>query len=328
MWKLHASMKNKLSLVFKLQQVVDTWQTMRNKLNKCRCTNIVLLLTITISLTITNGYSQDSNEFIQYIKNNAIEINNRTDTNSKIYNAIKDYSAILIGEMHGTMEPSEFLVGIVKSLAVKGKQVIVGLEIPNDQYDDIIKKQAINELKNSDYFMHSFQDGRQSVAWAQMIINLQNQKNIHLVFFDLTKDEWKNPNINRDSEMYLKINKELEKNPNSYLVTLSGNIHNQLRIRNNVKTMGYYLQNDTNSFFKSSKILSLCHLYGPGTMMNMMDGLFKIRTTEGYEDFYHTTTNYDNYLLIFKDKKWLKGFTGFIYSKTVSAAKPFVENSK
>lgn len=286
---------------------------------------ILILLTITIFLTInSNGYSQSS---IDYLKNNAIEIINRTDTNSNIYNAIKDYSAILIGEMHGTIEPSEFLVGIAKSLADKGKQVIVGLEIPNDQYDDIIKRQNINELKSTDYFINSFRDGRQSIAWAQMIIDLQKQKNVHLIFFDLTKDEWKISDINRDSVMYLKINKELKNRPKAYLVTLSGNLHNQLKIRKNMKPMGYYLQNDTNSFFKSSKILSLNHVYGQGTMMNTTSDGFKLRETKGCAGYFGTTTNYDNYLFIFDDREWFKGYTGLIYSKTITAAKPLVENN-
>jgi hypothetical protein len=283
---------------------------------------IRLVLTIAIISSIAaNAYSQSP---IDYLKNNAIEIVDRADTNFNVFNAIKDYPAILIGEMHGTIEPSEFLIGIVKTLSDKGKQIVVGLEIPNDQYGDIIKMQNINELKSTNYFINSVRDGRQSHAWAEMIIRLKKIKNVELIFFDLTKDEFNIPDINRDSLMYLKINEALKNKQKSYLVTLSGNLHNQLKIRKNIKPMGYYLQNDINSFLKDSKILSLSHLYGQGTMMNTMSDGYKLRETKCNAGYFGSSINYGNYLFIFDGREWLKGYTGVIYSKTIRASGPLV----
>ena len=79
-----------------------------------------------------------------FVEKNAIEIKDREAINDTLYNAIKNYKAILIGSLHGTEEPPEFFLGIVKSLLKNGKKVVAAVEIPKDGIDF---KKIIGEFK-------------------------------------------------------------------------------------------------------------------------------------------------------------------------------------
>jgi hypothetical protein len=169
-----------------------------------------------------------------------VEIDNASE---EIYQIIKPYSLIMVGEMHGTKEPAELLVYLVEQSTLHGDSVQVGFEIPIVNMSELASFFATNE------------DGRGSTAWCNAIEQLSRNPLVKLFFFDNFSDK-------RDSTMYLLIKDAIIKHPTHQTFTLSGNVHNKMTPHRGEKTMGYYLVHDLDS----DKILSISHNYNEGTI--------------------------------------------------------------
>ncbi|MEI6823125.1 MAG: hypothetical protein WCL51_14435 [Bacteroidota bacterium] len=86
------------------------------------------------------------------------------------------------------------------------------------------------------------------------------------------------------------------------------------------------MSNEPNSKLRNGKILSLNTLYGSGTMMNRMNDGFKLREVKGNAGYYESAVTYYNYLFIFDQREWLKGYNGILFTKIISASKPLIED--
>ncbi|HXB41578.1 MAG TPA: hypothetical protein VNZ49_13645 [Bacteroidia bacterium] len=258
----------------------------------------------------------------EFIEKNAVEIKNRKEANDSIYKVLKDYKAILIGEMHGTKEPAEFFLGIVKSLMKNGKKVVVGLEIPVDGID-FTKDFTVEDLKKAPAFYSTSPDGRQCIAWAEMLVELKKM-NAEILCFDLSMEYKGDKRLERDSVMASTINDYLKKDTSKTFVSLTGNISNMLIPYKKIKTMVCYLTSGNNSCLKGRKILSVNCLYGKGTMYNWMNNGYKLREADSNAPYYEYATSYDNFLFAFPDAS-MPGYNGFLFSKTITASGPLVE---
>ncbi len=274
------------------------------------CSVVLALVTFALS-------AQVSGEFVE---ENSIEIQNRTEQNDSVFKAIKNYNAIMIGEMHGTKEPPEFLMGIVNTLLNNGKKVIVGLEISTDGLVNFNEDITLEKLKKSPFFSSASPDGRQCIAWAEMLLALK-KLNVEIICFDLNMEHKGDKKVNRDSIMFMNLNSQLENDTNSVLVTLTGNISNKLMPYKGMKTMSYFLGSDERSMLRDKKILALNHMYGKGTTMNWLNDGYKLREVEGSAYFYEYATSYENYLFIYPV---MEGYNGIIFSKTITASPPLV----
>jgi hypothetical protein len=253
----------------------------------------------------------------QLVEEKAIEIPNRAEANDSVYKAIKDYKAILIGEPHGVKESPEFLEGIVRTLLKNGKKVIVGLEIPGNGLTGWEKHSDLEHLKKTPFFTTASPDGRQCVAWADLLLHLK-ELNVPVVCFDL-KGSLEHKKISyRDSLLFLNLNKGFNQDSNLVVVTMSGNISNMLKPYRNAPTMGWYLQNDPRSVLKDKPILSLNVLYGAGTTMHWLNDGYKLREVEGNAGFYAYASSYDNYLFIYPADE----YEGILFTKTITASGP------
>jgi len=251
-----------------------------------------------------------------------VEIKDRMEGNDALYTALKGYKAVLIGEMHGTKEPPEFLVGIARSLMKNGKKFVVALELPSDGID-FTKTFSLEELKKHPAFYGMSPDGRQSIAWADMLIELQKMK-AEIICFDLGMHYKGDIRLEHDSMLYENINEYLKKDTSRMLVALSGNISNMMGKYNKYKTMAYYMIHEKHSILKGKSILSLNHAYGKGTMYNWMNDGYKLRETEGNAPFYEYASTWDSYLFVMADP-FMKGYGGVLFSKTITASDPLVE---
>jgi hypothetical protein len=252
----------------------------------------------------------------QFVEENSVNISDRIEPNDTLYNKIKDYKAVMIGEIHGTQEAPEFLIGIVKSLKKNGKKVVVAFEISSDGLKDFKSDPTLDGLKKSVFFNSKAQDGRQCIAWAQMLVDLR-KLNVDITYIDLDLAHKGDKNITRDSMMYENLNTYFKTDTSRVLVTLTGNVSNKLTPYKGVKTLAYFMQKDKYSCFKNKKILSLNHMYGKGTAMNWSNDGFKVRDVEGNADFYEYATPYDNYLFIYNVQE---GYNGILFSKTLTAS--------
>ncbi len=257
----------------------------------------------------------------QFVEENAVNIRDRHEANDTIYNKVKDYKAIMIGELHGTIESPEMLVGIVKSLVKNGKKVVVAFEISSDGLKGFNEKPTLETLKKSIFFNTGAKDGRQSIAWAEMLVDLK-KLNVEIVCIDLDLAHKGDKNITRDSMMFENLNTYFKTDTSRVLVRLTGNISNKLTPYKGTKTLACFMQKNEYSCFKNKRILSLNHMYGNGTTYNWGNDGYKMREVTGNADFYAHATEYENYLFIHNVQE---GFNGIIFSKTITASGPLVE---
>lgn len=87
-----------------------------------------LILLFTFIFSLFTAFAQD---FLINIKANAINIDKLDSLNNAVWQALKDYKLIMIGEMHGTKEPAKFVIDLARLFTGMGDSVQVGLEIPS-----------------------------------------------------------------------------------------------------------------------------------------------------------------------------------------------------
>lgn len=259
------------------------------------------------------SFSQD---FGKYIKDNAIEIESKTNLSSEIYDAISKYELIMIGEMHGTQEPSLLVEAFAKLIVKKEGMVSVGLEIPIDEISTFIENPTTDNLLNSKFFSKENTDGRNGQAWFNLILNCTKNPNIKLFFFDNADIE---KGEQRDPIMYSSVKSQKILYPNNKIITISGNIHNWVIPYNDMPTMGMYCLKDTLNF-SADKICSIDHVYSEGTMLNSTGNGLELSTIPFEENFYSESIEYENYL-VFYDFGTENRYNGLYYTQKVNHSK-------
>ncbi len=151
---------------------------------------------------------------------------------------------VLLGEIHGTKEGSEY-IGIMACHALrKDLEVTIGLELPqSDQgtIDKYLKSKGRTKDQKSildlPFWSRDYQDGRASEAMLNLLEYARNLKSsgekINVVLID-------NPNTgNRDLEMAQMVIQEAMRLPSNVMIVLTGNYHNM--IYEGSKQMGGYV---------------------------------------------------------------------------------------
>ncbi|TXD80654.1 hypothetical protein ESY86_20605 [Subsaximicrobium wynnwilliamsii] len=255
------------------------------------------------------------------LKKNAIPIQNLSKLSDKIYDEIANYEIIMIGEMHGTNEPAEFAYGLCELIAKHEGSVIMAMEIRASLMNNLSDEMSISELKELDFFRGKNFDGRNGIAWLDLVYKGIKNDGIILKFIDNPY-----PSSTRDSSMYREIRNIHNKHPNTKIVTLTGNTHNSFIPLFNKERIGGYLLKDTVNF-DSKKIMSINHVFSEGNMLNNdLTGL-KMRTIEREENIYNTTLSYE----IFLYKKLLEEqnrCTHILYTDKVTASEIIKKDDK
>ncbi|MCJ8292729.1 MAG: hypothetical protein HRT58_03395 [Crocinitomicaceae bacterium] len=234
--------------------------------------------------------------FGDYISENAKQINDDYKLDSTFYEHFKKYNLIMVGEFHGTQEPATLVKAISELLLQNEETVSVGLEIPESQMTFFTQIPNDSILSLTDFFIQENTDGRNGKAWYDLISYCNSTPTINLFFFD----NYGSMGItNRDSSMYLSIIDQMNKYPESKLITLSGSIHSWLIPFNNNPTMGNYCINDSLNF-SSNAICSINHVFSEGTMLNSIGNGLELRTIEFEESLYSKSVDYKNYLVFYE----------------------------
>ncbi|MEM8527500.1 MAG: hypothetical protein AAGG68_22860, partial [Bacteroidota bacterium] len=209
---------------------------------------------------------------------------------NKIYDEIANFEILMIGEMHGTTEPAEFAYGLCNLITKSEKKVVLAMEVRASLMSNLSNEMSISELKELDFFRRKNFDGRNGVAWLDLVYKSIQNERIILKFIDNSY-----PSSTRDSSMYMEIRNIHNTYPNTKIVTLTGNVHNSFIPRfDKVRIGGYLLKDSVN--FDAKKIMSINHVFSEGNMLNSdLTGL-KMRTIESEENIYNTTLSHEMFL--------------------------------
>lgn len=274
-----------------------------------------LIISVVLAIVVFVVQGQD---YSTYIKENAIRIDKLDSLNIEVYHSLSNYKVIMVGELHGTNEPAKLVIGLANLLTKMGDSVQVGLEIPSEQMTKYLNQPSDSNIFYSDFFAKKANDGRASVAWAEIISRLNKNPNLRIFFYDINKGDCKNPD-DRDSVMYLKIKSKIKENPKCKTIILSGNIHNMLLPYRTKSKMALFLSKD-NDLNLANKICSLNHSYQSGTMLNNTGSGLELHQVNNSASDYSKAVDYENYLLLFPAND-INRYSGIYFTRSVTAAK-------
>lgn len=267
-----------------------------------------------ITLLIFGTMSLNAQNYKEALRQSAVSIENLKKPSLAIYEKLKDFNLIMMGEMHGTMEPAQFVEGLVKVFTRNGKKVALGLEMPEAEMKTFIKNPNEENLRSAKFFQKPNEYGMNGMNWLELIQGVFQDPSVELFYFDNNTVE------NRDSSMYLDIKQQYNKFPDHIFITLSGNIHNRMGGFRDMKTMALYLKEDP-EIFPVEKIASINHQYGGGTMMNNVGNGLELRTFEWQESLYNSIVDFKMYFSeqVITSKE---AYNFFLYTDMVSHASP------
>jgi len=271
----------------------------------------VLITLITCLVFCITANAQD---LAVSLRSNAVKVDRLDSLDSSVYKLLGDFRLIMVGESHGTNEPAKFVIGLVKLLTDNGDSVQVGFEIPEDGMTKFLSEHTDSSIYSSEFFTREPMDGRENLAWVEMISTLSKNKRVKLFFF-AGAISFSNP----DGSKYYRVRSQIQKNPHYKTITLSGNIHNRILPHNGNGTMASLLKADKELNI-SDKLCSLGHIYKSGTMINNDGGGLKLKEVNNPDTVYSTSVDSDSYLFLFQDSA-LNQYSGVLYTKFVSAAK-------
>ncbi|SHH47892.1 hypothetical protein [Winogradskyella jejuensis] len=263
------------------------------------------------SNTIEN--SAEMTEKQKDLKKNAIPIESLSKLSNKIYDEIANFEILMIGEMHGTNEPAQFAYGLCELITEHEDNVIMAMEIRSSLMNNLSDDISISELKELDFFRRKNFDGRNGVAWLDLVHKSIKNERIILKFIDNSY-----PSSPRDSSMYREIRNIHIKYPNTKIVTLTGNVHNSFTPLFDKERIGGYLLKDSLNF-NSKKIMSINHVFSEGSMLNNDGTGLKIRTIEREDNIYNTTLSHDMFLYK-KFPEEQNEYTHILYTDKVTAS--------
>ncbi|MGB4849318.1 MAG: hypothetical protein WBP41_15440, partial [Saprospiraceae bacterium] len=220
------------------------------------------------------------------------------------------FQMIVVGEMHGTNESAPFVSGMADLLTSKGDRVQVGLEIPPELMMTFSQLHTDSSIYQSVFFLNPpFFDGKESIAWANLISVLNHNRKVNIFFFDVNKGEDKI--ADRDSLMAMKIKSQFDKHPAWKMITLGGNYHNRIT---DPSTMISILKRNLRA-----TICSLNMTYKEGSCnANFGNGL-EIKKLGSYPSVFNSTDGYERYIILMPPKSGYD-YDGFYYTKFITAA--------
>jgi hypothetical protein len=153
-------------------------------------------------------------------------------------------AAILVGELHGTVESPAFVDALTCTALSHGYDVVVGLEIPDDETAGVQQflasdggADATAEVLAGRFWSSEFADGRQSAAMFELLDALRRRIGdgapVDVVLLDASGV------ADRDAAMADHLVDALDARPDGVAITLTGNFHNRRTRSDDDEPMGY-----------------------------------------------------------------------------------------
>lgn len=174
----------------------------------------------------------------------------------EIANVVDDKKIVLIGEFHGSEETPALLVSLACYYAKKQERVLIALEMPvdqNDQIDRYIQSETVmdkNTLLANKFWQENL-DGRGSAAMFQVFESVRDLsarydvdvKGTDIPYFDPNFDR---NNVNRDRYMGTEINRYFLTGQYDRILYIAGNYHTRILERDgdNSNSVTYWLGKD------------------------------------------------------------------------------------
>jgi len=148
---------------------------------------------------------------------------------------IKEKRLVILGELHGTKEAPAFAGTLVCNLAKGNKKIAFAIEMPASTQAQLQsaflqnqKISASNEFDALSFWNSSFQDGKRSQAYKDLLMTLWDlratNESIKLIAIDV--DETPNNTGNaREQYMASRLSSFLQEFPDYVVVALVGNLH-------------------------------------------------------------------------------------------------------
>lgn len=256
-----------------------------------------------------------------YLKANAIPIHDPARLNDSIYGVLSPYQVIMMGEMHGTKEPAQFVTGMARLFASKGDSVSVGLEIPQSTMTAFLAAHTDSSIYESDFFKNTAKlDGRQSFAWANVISHLKNNPRVQIFFYDINDSE--RMMYERDSIMYVNIKKQALLHPGWRIITLSGDAH-ALSAPGDRKAASF-LKHDK-ELDLTNKLCTIKNYYCQGSCYADFGHGLELRKLGRPVNDFDTVLNLEKYFILTSSKSSFP-YTAIYYTKDVSASEIVKDN--
>lgn len=144
-------------------------------------------------------------------------------------------AVVLLGEVHGTREVPRFVGEAACQIAFAGTPLTVGLELPTSEQDRVYRflnsngsPEAMAELVDGRFWLRPYQDGRSSLAMAEL---LQTLRGLRAKGLDLIVFTFDAPHLQgqaREDAMAAVVTREVQNHPGRFFLLLTGNIHNRL----------------------------------------------------------------------------------------------------
>jgi hypothetical protein len=243
---------------------------------------------------------------------NVFHVDSSLSPSPELTNKLAAYHFILMGEMHGTREPVTFVKEVAKAIS-KTKKVKIGFEIPADEIHLKSKPVAVSDLVKEKFFAGD-NGNRSSEAWAEAISELSGSKNCELFFYDYRKPQEK---WNRDSIMFVNISEEYKKDTAVVIITISGNIHNQVQTYKGKNKMGWYVRH-----YLSTSVLSIDHVYESGTMYNSTDQTAGLRKVNSDKSNLKSISKTPDFFLLDLNHDFSKNWDAFLFTTKINASFP------
>ena len=152
-----------------------------------------------------------------------------TEFPAAAYELVAEKRVIWLGEMHGTQEAPELLLGLIRLVAKHhAAPPIVALEMPALMQGAIDRYLASGDqrgLRSSVLFASAMKDGRSSKAMVALLTELRKERVAGVFCFDSVRAATAQE---RDTEMAENLRTCAERHAKAKLIVLSGNVHSRI----------------------------------------------------------------------------------------------------
>jgi hypothetical protein len=269
-----------------------------------------------IIFLITFGSSYCQSVDGDAIRQHAFDFGRFDTIDSRVVDIFRNQKLILVGEMHGTTEPSRFVNYLVQNLFGKGRKICVGFEISPQEMlssEDLYDSTALSMCP---FFNDQF-SGKASTAWFDLIRNVSRLTDVELFYFDLNKKQIKNAS-QRDSMMFFNIKTKMLTDTEAIYICITGNAHNRLSDQVFPIPMAQYFLKDKQLNLDLNNMVCFNQEYVEGAgNFNTGDGmrLHNLKTS----DKFYTYTGMRNYFA-FTHQLIDNYYNGVLFTYHVTAA--------
>lgn len=233
---------------------------------------------------------------------------------------------VIVGDRHGTIEAPQYFYSLVTSLLPEYEHIHVLLELTPkaleiDYKPEFLESIDLEYFKNTRFWNRDFQDGRSSIAMAELIYKLK-KLNADKVSIGALMEPYSTGKKKQEGRRFEKAaNKTLSKLKNNELVMIFvGNLHASREPTNQIDLTLPSNLSFTTYLELSHKILTFEMLHNGGLAWQCFKG--KVKAVECGERSLEPVLNKSNLLGFHLYKEHENGYDGYYYVGKLHSSPP------